>query len=235
MSDTILYISENFKGNFITEPLQLQQKLSKIKAYVFDWDGVFNNGQKDENGSSPFNEVDAMGTNLLRFNHYLRTGELPHFVIISGENNKAAHTLAKRESFHAVYSGIKYKPEALDHLCRTCSIKPDEIAFIFDDVLDFSVAARTGVRFMVQRACNPLLTDYVVAQNLADYLTGCDGNNNAVREVVELMMGINGKYKETIEERMNFTETYQRYLKLRNRSEARFYLSKEAKITEHIL
>ena len=47
-------------------------RLDKIKAFVFDWDGVFNNGAKDSEGASPFNEVDAMGTNLLRFNHHLR-------------------------------------------------------------------------------------------------------------------------------------------------------------------
>lgn len=233
MSDTLLYIAENFKGNFITEPARLQQQLAKIKAYVFDWDGVFNNGQKDDNGSSPFSEVDAMGTNLLRFNHYLRTGDLPYFAVISGENNKAAHTLSRREHFHAAYSGIKYKPEALEHLCKSCSIKPDEIVFMYDDVLDLSVAAKAGVRFMVKRSCNPLLMDYVVKHGLVDYITACDGNNSAVREVAELMMGLNGKYDETVEERMNFTDNYQRYLKLRNRSEVRFYTSKESKISEH--
>lgn len=235
MSDTLLYIAEHFRGSFITDPSVLQQRLAGIKAYVFDWDGVFNNGQKDESGSSPFNEVDAMGTNMLRFNHYLRTGEVPQFVVISGEHNKAAHTLAKREHFHAVYSGIKYKPEALDHLCKGCSMKPEEVVFVFDDILDLSVAAKAGVRFMVRRAANPLLIDYVVQHNLADYLTHAEGNNSAVREVIELMMGLNGRYAQTIEERMNFTDTYQRYLKLRNRAEARFYTSTESKITEQVL
>jgi len=235
MPETLQQIAGKFKGTFFAEPEQLQAKLGGIKAYVFDWDGVFNNGQKDENGSSPFNEIDSMGTNLLRFNHYLRTGELPHFVIISGENNKAAHTLARREHFHAVYSGIKYKPEALEHFCRLCSVKPEEIAFTFDDVLDLSVAARAGVRFMVNRNCNPLLVDYVVNEKYADYLTYGDGSQCAVREVIEIMMGLNGKYRETIEERMNFTDTYQRYLKLRNRSEARYYVSKDSKISEVIL
>jgi len=235
MSDKLIYIAEHFKGSFITEAAVLQQKLSRVKAYVFDWDGVFNNGQKDEGGSSPFNEVDAMGTNLLRFNHYLRTDELPVFVIISGENNKAARTLARREHFHAVYSGIKYKPEALEHLCSAYKLKPEEIAFMYDDVLDLSVAKQAGVRFMVQRLCNPLLIDYVVRQGFADYITANDGNNSAVREVVELMMGLNGLYDETIEERMNFTATYQRYLALRSVPEALFYTSKNAQIIEHIL
>src|ERR1044072_1131132 len=132
MSDSLVYIAEQFNGSFVSDPAEIQKKLAKVKAYIFDWDGVFNNGQKGENGSSPFNEVDAMGTNLLRFNHYLRTGQIPVFIIISGENNVAAQTLARRESYQAVYSGVKYTPEALDHLCEAYNLKVEEVAFVFD-------------------------------------------------------------------------------------------------------
>lgn len=232
MWDSPIDVAVHFKGSFITKPADIQQKLTKIKAYIFDWDGVFNNGQKDEHGSSPFNEVDAMGTNMLRFNHYLRTGFLPIVCVISGERNKAAHTLAKREHFHGVYGGIKYKPEALTHICKACNIKPEEVAFMFDDVLDLSVAAQAGVRIMVSRACNPLLMDYVVQQKYADYITASDGNNSAVREAIELMMGLNGTYKQTVEERMHFTEKYKHYLRLRNQSEPFFYTSRESIIVE---
>jgi 3-deoxy-D-manno-octulosonate 8-phosphate phosphatase (KDO 8-P phosphatase) len=232
MSDSLIYITERFKGSFVTEPLEIQQRFSKIKAYVFDWDGVFNNGQKDESGSSPFNEVDAMGTNLLRFNHYLRTGDTPFFAVISGERNKAALTLAKREHFHAVYCSIKYKAEALQHLCAAYEITPEEVAFVFDDVLDFSVAAVCGLRIMVSRQCNPLLIDFAVQHQLVDYLTSADGNSSAVRETVELLTGLSGRYGETVEHRMNFTETYQQYLLRRNMPEVLFYTSKESKIIE---
>lgn len=235
MFDSFIRISDSFKGKFVTPPLEIQKKLQNIRAYIFDWDGVFNNGQKDESGSSPFNEIDSMGTNLLRFSHYLRTGSLPHFIIISGENNKAAHTLAKRERFHAVYSGIKYKPEALEHIFSHSDLKTEEIAFMFDDVLDLSVAEKAGVRFMVGRKANPLMNSYVLKRGLADYITYCDGNQSAVREVVELIMGMNGQYEETIENRMRFSESYQQYLHLRNKQEPFFYTSKDSKITEHIL
>src|SRR5215207_7239956 len=94
--------SEAFKGRFFLEPEELASRLHRVKAFVFDWDGVFNGGEKDEHGSSPFNEVDAMGTNLLRFNHHLRNNAQPAVAIITGENNKAAISFAKREHFNAV-------------------------------------------------------------------------------------------------------------------------------------
>jgi 3-deoxy-D-manno-octulosonate 8-phosphate phosphatase (KDO 8-P phosphatase) len=224
-----------FKGKFLEGPSSLFKKLSAVKAFVFDWDGVFNNGVKDEHGSSAFSEVDAMGTNLLRFNYYLRTGETPVIAIMSGEQNKAAFLLAKREHFHAVYYKIAHKIKALDHLCNTHHIKPSEVAFIFDDVLDFSVAQVCGLRIMVSRVCNPLLLDFAEKNKLADYVTFADGGNHAVRESVELLTGISGKYKETIEHRVQYSKDYSQYLEARNKPQPIFYTSIESEITEQTI
>jgi len=37
-------------GRFISEPELISAKLKTIKAFIFDWDGVFNNGQKSAEG-----------------------------------------------------------------------------------------------------------------------------------------------------------------------------------------
>jgi len=52
MEASLQQIKDNFQGAFLVTPTELQEKLAKIKAYVFDWDGVFNNGFKDDNASS---------------------------------------------------------------------------------------------------------------------------------------------------------------------------------------
>jgi len=38
---------EFFKGVFITDVAIIQQKLQQVKAFIFDWDGVLNDGRKD--------------------------------------------------------------------------------------------------------------------------------------------------------------------------------------------
>ncbi len=228
----IRQIAARFKGQFLTEPEELAAKLHRIKAFVFDWDGVFNGGWKDSEGSSAFNEVDAMGTNLLRFNHHLRNNSQAVAAIITGENNKAAIAFAKREHFNAVYCGIKYKAVALDHLCEAYGIKDEEVAFVFDDVLDFSISARAGLRIMIGRDCNPLMIDWAKSKDYIDYLTANDGVHYALRETVELLTGISGKYAETISERAQFTNRYQQYLKERNEAQPSFYTVKDSKIVD---
>ncbi len=225
-------IERFFKGDFLVEPVVIYDKLVKIKAYVFDWDGVFNNGEKNENSSSSFNELDSMGLNMLRFNHFLRTRQNPIAAIISGEKNTSAFALAGREHFHGVYYKIKHKREALDHLCAAFDILPHEVAFFFDDVLDLSIASVCGLRIMIGNDCSPLLHNLVKENKFADYLTSNSGGNNALRESAELLMGLSGRFDETIMHRVSFSEDYCEYLDARNIPETIHYTSVESNIIE---
>lgn len=217
-------IENLLKGKFLTPPANIQAKLEKIKAYIFDWDGVFNNGQKDERNTSLFNEIDAMGINMLRFNHFQRkNGTMPLMGIITGEKNSAAHTLAEREHMDFVYYKIKHKSTALEHLCRQHTIKPEEVLFVFDDILDLDIAAKVGLRMMVARHANPLVIKYAENRQLMDYLTANDGNNHALREVTELLIGLTGRYDETISDRIAYNDTYQKFITLRNSLPTEYY------------
>src|SRR4051812_17673617 len=96
-------------GRFITPITEMQNKLERIKAFVFDWDGVFNNGQKTSTGGSAFSEVDSMGTNLLRFSWFLKNGSLPYAAVLSGEKNETAFYFSEREGFHASFFKVPHK------------------------------------------------------------------------------------------------------------------------------
>lgn len=205
-----------FKGEAVIEAGKIGEKLNSIKAFVFDWDGVFNNGEKTEHGCSFFNEVDAMGTNLLRLNHWLRYKSLPFTAVITGENNKSSFQLAEREHFHALYYGAKNKLPAIEDFCKKHELKLNEVAFVFDDVLDFGVAEKVGLRMMIGRASGLVLQDFARRKKLVDYITHFDGGNHGLREVTDYLMFTSGKYDETIEERMNNTDQYKTYLEQRN-------------------
>ncbi len=228
----LIHLKGIFSGVFLVEPITLQEKLLKAKAFVFDWDGVFNNGTKDASGSSPFNEVDSMGINMLRFNHYLWKGKSPVTAVITGELNTAAFTFARREYFHGVYYSIKNKKEALMHLCEMHGIEPHEVAYFFDDVLDLSVAEVCGLRIMIGRPGSPLFSALVQKNKLADYITANDGSRNALREAAELLIGLSNHYDDTIMQRVHYTEKYHQYITQRNSCEPSFYTSSYSEIIQ---
>jgi 3-deoxy-D-manno-octulosonate 8-phosphate phosphatase (KDO 8-P phosphatase) len=222
-----LSITENIftelGGNFCRPFAEFKEKLSKVKAYLFDWDGVFNNGVKNAQGGSPFSEVDAMGTNMLRFGHWLKTGVLPVVGVVTGEDNPTALYLSQRERFHAIYFKSKNKGMAFDHFLRSHHLQPQEVAFIFDDVLDLGVAAQCGVRVLVTHRAAPMFQNYAIRNELADYITAND--EHGVRETCELMLSTMGVYDQAIHGRSYFHENYKTYLGARQGVEPKCYVA----------
>lgn len=210
-------------GEFLTPYFTVLERVPKLKGFLFDWDGVFNSGIKSENFSSPFSEADSMGVNMLRFSHWLKYGEIPFTAIITGLNNQEARALASREHFTVVYSNVKFKQQALKHIESNFNLSPQQLAFTFDDILDFSVAEHTLLRFMIRRNASPLTTDYVRRNSLADYISAQEGGHHAVREVCELVMSVCGNVDETYKKRTIFQGDYKQYVDLRNKIETRFF------------
>lgn len=186
-------------------------KCADIKAVLFDWDGVFNNGFKDPEGGSPFSEVDSMGVNLLRFALWLKNGErLPAAGIITGQHNAYAERFAQRERVHACHMGYTHKPEAFEAFLAAHQLRAEEVAFFFDDVLDLPVAARCGLRILIGRKASPWFTE--AAMGKVDVITACDGGHHGLREACELLIVASGRADEVLDHRVRFSEVYQRYL-----------------------
>jgi 3-deoxy-D-manno-octulosonate 8-phosphate phosphatase (KDO 8-P phosphatase) len=230
MSD--LKIFENNGGKFLDSESLLVSNLSRIKAFIFDWDGVFTNGEKDHDLQSRFNEVDSMGTNLLRFAFFLKHKHLPVTAIISGENNKAAFTFSTRECFNANYFKVANKTDATKHLCETYGILPSEIAYVFDDVLDLSVAKECGVRIFIQRKANPMFNAYVLKNKLADYVTFSESGRFAVRESCEMLMTAYGLFDEAVTQRVNYSDDYSNYITQRRSVKTRDFTMINGRISE---
>ena len=209
-------------GVFCISAEEFRDKTQKIKAYIFDWDGVFNDGTKDHEGSSVFSEVDAMGTNLLRFSHFLDK-KMPVTAIMSGEKNSLSFHLGTREHFHSVYFKVKNKLQAFEHFLTTWGLASDEVAFFFDDVLDLGISEQCGLRLLVNQKANPLFRNYVVRNNLADYLTANPGGSFAVRELCELIMGARGNFDIVVQQRSHFSSQYETYLTERQLLQTQFY------------
>jgi 3-deoxy-D-manno-octulosonate 8-phosphate phosphatase (KDO 8-P phosphatase) len=227
----MLKLFENNGGRFFVEEDAFINKIQVLKAFVFDWDGVFTDGGKDFEMQSRFNEADSMGCNLLRFSYFLKHGKLPATSIISGENNKSAFAFVNRESFHSTYFKIPDKILAADHFCKTHDLSYHEMAYVFDDVLDLSIAKKCGLRIFIPRKANPLLIDFVIKNELADYMTASSSGNCAVREACELIMGTYNLYDTAVRQRIEFSDRYKDYLALRKAVAPEFFTLTNGAIT----
>lgn len=235
MSDQTTDIQTVFQqigGAFPASSSSFIAKAKGVKAFIFDWDGVFNDGVKAAGEGSPFSEVDSMGLNMLRFGYYLKYGSIPLIYVVTGENNPPALHLSKREHFDAVYLKSKIKTKALDHILGKIDIQKHEVAFMFDDILDLGLAREVGLRFFVKRPGSPMLDQFVNDNELADYRTGNSSRNNPVREVCELCIASLGNYDEVVELRITNDLKYQQYLEKRNNTKTKYYKFEADQISE---
>lgn len=212
-------------GIFCTESDQLVEKWSKIKAIVLDWDGVFNSGSKKSNQESGFSEIDSMGLNLLRYALFRKNGTLPIAAILTGMDNESAKKFANREHFDFCFFGFKNKEIPFQHYCIENKLREDEVLFWFDDVLDFPIAQKSGLSINIPHPGSFLLSQYIISNCLADYITSNIGGQGAIRESCEMLLGVNEIYGEVIESRAAFDSDYSNYYFSRQKVETQFFAS----------
>lgn len=186
-------------GQFYTSAYKIQTRLKDIRAYVFDWDGVFNDARKGGDQLSDFSEVDSAGIKMLRFAHFLMHKSMARIAIFDERGGSQAKSLAKRDGFDEVYGDLHDKRKALRHFCDKHQLKPENVVYVYDDVMDVGVAAEVSVRLAVGRDDSPVFREYLKANKLADYRSGSAGGDNAVREHCELLLMLYDKHHEVIE------------------------------------
>lgn len=196
------------EGACLTTSLtEVREKLENIHAFIFDWDGVFNNGEKFGDQGSPFSEIDSMGTNLLRLGYWLNHDrKLPIAGVLTGAVNKGVDYFVDRECMDVSIRGFTNKRIGWQHFLDNFDIKPEQVAFVFDDVIDLPVAKECGLRFCVKNPASPAFHKYVVDNKLCDYVTANRGGSGAVREICEFILAVQGQYDEVVETRLAYAE-----------------------------
>ena len=211
-----LELFESMGGYFVARVGEIAQKLEKTRALVFDWDGVFNDGSKGEGLPSTFNEGDTAGINMLRFAMWLQTGRVLPVVIISGQQNQSALTLARRDHYSLVFFRMANKASAVKHVAQQLQCKPSELFCMYDDTIDLSMAALCGLRVLVNRPAAPVFKDFVVQKHLAEYVTAKSGGQKAIREAMELLFLLTGQSEKALTLRTNHDSRFVEYTQARN-------------------
>ena len=217
-------------GTFVARPGEFARSLEQVNALLFDWDGVFHPGTKGHGAASSFSEADSMGTNMLRFGLWRRANRLPVTVIVTGESNPTAKEFAQREHFDAIYMGVRSKGQVIGHLLEERNLKPENLAWVFDDINDLAVAAECALRVLVRRPASPLLRKYVIDQDLVDYITAHDAGDHGVRETCELMLGLLGEFENVVQSRTAVDNVYETYFEMRQQVNTQVFVEREGAI-----
>ncbi len=149
-----------------------------IKLLALDVDGTLTDGSVYMDGEGHefkrFDIQDGMGIAMLR-----RQGI--EVAIISGRFSASTDQRAKDLGIPFVFNGVKDKLATLVSLSEKLNLKPEEVAYMGDDVNDIECIMWAGLGVAVANARQE-------TKEAADYVTASSGGQGAVREVADMLL-----------------------------------------------
>ena len=169
----------------------IDDRARRIRLLLMDCDGVLTDGRLwltgDGDEQKAFHVRDGQGIALLH-QAGIKTG------IISGRASSATERRAQELKISFVRQGAKDKIEALEEILTRAGVSANECAYIGDDVGDIPVMNQVGLAVAIADAVEE-------AKSASQYLTKANGGHGAVREVCELILKAQGRWKELVEVR----------------------------------
>ncbi|MFB0528186.1 MAG: KdsC family phosphatase [bacterium] len=166
---------------------RIKAKAKNIEMIGMDIDGVLTPGDIVimESGEEikSWNVKDRLGFNLAR-----RAGNL-RFAWISGRGCKQVEQRAEDLRIEAVRLKRMDKSEALEEILQEFKLKMENFAYIGDDLVDIPVLKKAGLSFCPKDAPEEV-------KQVVDYVTRTEGGRGVLREVVELILKLQGKWEK---------------------------------------
>ncbi|WDP88663.1 MAG: HAD-IIIA family hydrolase [Desulfobacter sp.] len=167
---------------------KLKNSLQKIRLLLLDVDGVLTDGaitytDKGEQIKS-FNSKDGLGLRLL-MDAGVGVG------IVTGRTSGALLHRCNNLGIDLIFDGIKDKAAAFNSIVKKTGLKPDEMAFVGDDLMDLPAMTRAGLSFTVADAPEEV-------KKAADMTSDYPGGKGAVRQICETILKARGDWDNIV-------------------------------------
>jgi 3-deoxy-D-manno-octulosonate 8-phosphate phosphatase (KDO 8-P phosphatase) len=168
------------------ELVNLFDKLRAVRGFVFDVDGIFTDNRilVTETGEllRTMNVRDGLAIK------FAIAAGFPVGIITGGRSAGVTKRLADL-GIQQIYSGVSDKWPVFQQFLTQCDLLPHEVCYMGDDLPDVPVLRKVGL------ACAPLDAIPEVL-GIADYVSPLRGGEGCVRDVLEKVLKLNGKWPE---------------------------------------
>jgi len=160
--------------------------MNDITTFVFDVDGVLTDG-------SVFvtNEGEMLRTMNIRDGYAIKAAiESGYNVcIISSGSNEGVRIRLRNLGVNDIHLGTPDKVKTLKEFVETSNISHENLLYMGDDIPDFHVMKLVGLPTCPQDAVPEI-------KNICRYISHVKGGRGAVRDVIEQVMKVQGKWME---------------------------------------
>ncbi len=166
--------------------MSYKEKLKDIKAFVFDVDGVFTDGSiylmPDGNMSRVMNVLDGYAVVKALKNNYI-------IGVITGGNDEMVKNRLNYLGITDYYPKSPNKMIDFEAFKTKYNLKNEEILTMGDDLPDMRIIKNSAIGTCPINAVPEI-------KAIADYISPIKGGSGAVRDVIEQVMKVQGKWNE---------------------------------------
>lgn len=167
--------------------------MNDITTFVFDVDGVLTDG-------SVFvtNEGEMLRTMNIRDGYALKTAVDSgyHVCIISGGSNEGVRVRLRNLGVTDIHLGTPDKVGTFKEYTNLYNINPEQVLYMGDDIPDYHVMQLTGLPTCPQDASPEI-------KGISTYISHKNGGKGAVRDVIEQVMKVQGKWMESFDGKLD--------------------------------
>jgi len=161
-----------------------KELLININTFIFDVDGVLTDGSL-----TITNDGDMLRSMNVKDGYALKSALDAGYniAIISGGTNEGVRTRLKTLGVEFIYLGAHNKLEQLNSFVNSSNVDLNNTLYMGDDIPDIPVLKIAGLSCCPQDAVNEV-------KSVCNYVSNKNGGKGAVRDVIEQVMKIHGKW-----------------------------------------
>jgi len=166
------------------EEKSYKEFLHSITTFIFDVDGVLTDGQLYVRSNGELERVMNV-----KDGYALKTAIDKGYqvCIISGGKNEGVRKRLEGLGIQDIYLGVSQKTIVLEEYMKTHSLAAEQIVYMGDDVPDYEVMQKVGMPCCPQDAVQEI-------KSISRYISHKKGGNGAVRDILEQVMKVQGKW-----------------------------------------
>ena len=158
--------------------------LNKIKAVIFDVDGVLSTStiSMGPNGQPvrSLNIKDGYAIQLA-----IKMGL--HLAIITGGKTENMRMRYEGLGMKDVYLGVSMKLEVYEQFKQKYGLKDEEVLYVGDDIPDYEIMQICGLPCCPSDACPEI-------REISTYVSPCEGGRGCARDILEQILKAQGKW-----------------------------------------
>lgn len=163
-----------------------KELLNDINTFVFDVDGVLTDGSIQIS-----TQGELLRTMNMKDGYALKAAHQAGYTvcIISGGKNEGVRSRLRGLGLTDIYMGIQDKVEQMEEFFDVYNIKSDHVLYMGDDLPDYYAMKKIGLPCCPQDAVAEI-------KNISKYVSHKKGGKGCVRDVIEQVMKVQGKWIE---------------------------------------